>query len=375
MKRLGAIINLLQCGLLIALSTCHFHAQTPTNSESQRLTAQALESFRSGKHEDAIATATRVVAIERAAPSLNHESLAIALMNLALLQREHFWVIRKVGKDTTNRETLRYVSEKTQAYAISIVKLLEESINLFEKNVGAGSLAAAQAKLELASFVHLVPLAAHKTKYTKAENIEALIREVIDTRTSQLGADSDETVGAKIMLGNVLFERAEYEQSLALYNEAIASTEKSHKTLPEGLVPALRAVLKILSATEQPTLAEQARRKISDITRSVEQMPASDLDLSKRAEEDPIRKVIRDPSTIREGTMIQRSVLVNVTLDEQGRVLEVRAEDPHEKDMFGKSVKEKAEKEIPKWRFRPFVEKGVPRKLRGIVWFPYLIRG
>lgn len=349
-------------------------AQNVGSSESERLTARAFANFKNGMINDAISDATRVVEIERSV-SGPPENLAVAIKNQALLQKEHYWILRKIAAEpSTDREVLRLNSEKLRFYQTSIVSLLAEAIGLLEKAGKGGSLLGSDAKFELAWFLYRVPAAGWETSFSKPETVERLFQDVIQTRSRILGETDDATIWAKILFANFYYGQAEFERSLALYRQTIAASEKKHPVLPAVMLAPLRAQLRILVATDQQGEAAQIRDRITKLT-GINDEESPEIDLSGRSKEDYLEKLMNDPRTITEGLKKQKSLLVRVTIDESGKPISVEAADPKEKDMFGNNVQKKAAKEVLKWRFRPFIENGTARKMRGVVWFPYLIKG
>lgn len=368
LRRVLALLLFVVVGSVAASS----FAQDVGSSESERLTARAFAHFRNGMINDAISDATRVVEIERSV-SGPPENLAVAIKNQALLQKEHFWILQKIAAEpSTDREVLRVNYEKLRLYRTSIVSLLAEAIELLEKAGKGGSILGADAKFELAWFLYRVPAAGLETSYSKPDAVERLFEDVLETRTRILGETDDATMWAKILFANFYFEQAEFERSLALYRQATAASEKKHPILPTGMLAPLRAQLRILVATDQQGDAVKIRARITKLTGIEEEPP--EMDLSGRSKEDYLKKLIDDPRTITHGLKKQKSLLVRVTIDESGKPISVVAADPKEKDMFGNDVQKKASKEVLKWRFRPFIENGIARKMRGVVWFPYLIK-
>ena len=129
-----------------------------------------------------------------------------------------------------------------------------------------------------------------------------------------------------------------------------------------------------MTALQFDQKAEEISNKISNITGKTISPNDFALDLTLRNKKDESEKLMENPNTITTYLKTIRYLSVEVTVDEKGKVIETKAGKTDDIDINGDKAQEKAEKNIIKWRFKPFVYDGTARKTKGIVWFPYFIK-
>src|SRR5919106_1136966 len=69
--------------------------QEPVRAESDKLTMEIHNLYKQQRFDEAVPLAEKVVNIQRAIRPTQPINLAISLLNLALLQKEHYWYLRR----------------------------------------------------------------------------------------------------------------------------------------------------------------------------------------------------------------------------------------------------------------------------------------
>jgi tetratricopeptide (TPR) repeat protein len=341
-------------------------------SESQKLTKNSLELYQQGKIVEAIELAEKAVSIDMTLPNKNWDDLASSVFNLALLQKEHYWFLAKDSnrQDITKEQVGKNTGKQTK-YFLSIPKNLRQVIDIYENKLKVQSLNLATAKIELGLFENKntdTPM------FPLEKETESLFDSGLQIREKLLGLSDDITISTFFAVADMYEKKGFFEKAIINYEKYIIAIEKKYGTTSQYLLPALRSLAFISFSTENQKESEGIVSRIESITRKKETRLTYYLDLTLRNTRDEFNKLMIDPNTITTYLKKQKWLLVHVLLDEKGNVIDLNAENPLEKDMFGKDVKEKAEKEVRRWKFKPFVYQDIKRKVKGVVWFPYFVK-
>ena len=366
---------ILSLALSVFVSQFGFAQDTP-QTESAKLTQQSYALYQEGKFDEAIALAEKVVEKERNAPNRNWENLATTITNLALLKKEHYWILRKdLANPAISTDDLAKSGTRRIEYLQSIEALLREAIGIYDNKLKIETIQLATIKFELAAFLNRLGGPFSDAKSTGASEVEKLYADALALREKLLGDGDEQTIFAMMSLVDFCRNSANFEKALPLYQRLISVIEKKYGKNSEHLPPVLRAYANLLITTEQKAEAVEIVNRISSITGRAENLPEADFDLSRRNTKDKLQELIENPNTISEGMKKQKWLQVRVLIDEKGKVLEAKAAETPEKDFKGKNVMEKAEKEVLEWRFKPLLVEGAARKMRGVIWYPYLVKG
>jgi tetratricopeptide (TPR) repeat protein len=359
--------------LLYTISTPLAFSQNNQLAEAQKLTRQAYALYQQGKFDEAIALAEKVVNVEKNSSNKNLQNLAVAVLNLALLQKEYYWILKKdLSRKDISKEQSDKSRDKRVAYSQNIEESLYEVIKIYKDKLKSESPQLASAQIELAKFLDRFNEEGVDPLY-KSE-IVSLYSEGLGLREKLLGTGDDLTIATILDAANFYQKIGEFEKSLPLYEKYIQSVEAKYTNKSELLLPALRASAALLAAIENENEANEIVKRISLITGKTEKLPEASLNLTIRNKANKSLELIEDSNTMRSYLKKQKWLLVNVVIDENGRIIEAKAGNVQEKDIFGKNIPEKAEKDVFDWKFKPFVYKGMSRKIKGIIWYPYFVK-
>lgn len=357
--------------LFCSLSNLFIHSQTTNSSESQRLNQQVASLYQEGKYEEAIKIAEKIVDIQKSKSDRDWISLATAISNLAKLQKAHYEALSQMGP-AVNLSKEKYY--KKMNYLESIPALFEEVIKIYNKKLKLQDLRLAESQFELASFTNRTQGAFPYLGSTETEKIENLYSKSLAIRERLLGENHDLTLSTVLTIADFYHNDGEFEKSLPLYKQFIEEIEKKYGKDSQYLLLPLRTYGKLLSAIDLKEEFYEVTKQISNITGKSESKSDYILDLSLRNKRNKSTELIEDPSTITSYLKKEKFLMVNVLIDEKGRVVEAKAGETEDRDIKGNDVQKKAEKKVLNWKFKPFIYNGKPRKIRGIVWYPYFVK-
>lgn len=373
MKRLLSII------LVISIFVISKYSQTNDLTDTQKLSLEVSELYKQGKLEEAIPIAQRIVEIQRKDKNSRLDDLATALKNLFILQTLHYNLLAKErensteGKDEWSEAKVKRVKYNVK-YMESIPTLYNELAEIYEKKLKTENLNLAEIKFEYASYLSSTQGKMVGLRSSEPEKAEEFFNQSLQIREKLLGESNDLTASTIYKIADFYYKEAEYEKSVPFYLRFINIIEKKYGEKSEYLLSPLRNCLIILTALQFEQKAEELRKKIFVITGKTETIPEFSLDLTLRTKEDKSAKLMENPNTITGSLKTMKFLLVEVTIDEKGKVIEAKAGETQDKNIHGKSVQEKAEEDVLEWKFKPFVYDGTARKAKGIVWFPYFIK-
>ncbi len=347
--------------------------------------------------DEVVSVAEKIVKIEKQGGAKNLSNYAAAVMNLALWKKQRLAKKPEIRLVESSTESIKVLLEESE----EIEKLFRELLFIFQNHLDdPPRLAAAQG--ELANFLF--------DSYTSREEIaeaEKLYEESLALREKLFGIDADSTLSTMLQLSDFYFQTGEFEKFLLLYRRLTSNIEKKYGENDTRLVPVWRLYVGFLITTDRETEARELLRRGSLITGEQVVVPIANYKLFNRAAEEinnvigtpritytdssPI--VIPNPTDVRKNpvgrggvydrppttsglivtgrlqlpTSISKAnnILVNVLIDEMGVVVEANPVVANEK------VKKEIIKKVAKWKFKPFIDDGVGRKMRGVVHILY----
>jgi len=342
---------------LFCIVSTNLFAQNPPDSSINKLNQQLALHFRNNELSKAYPVAEEIVAIQRRLKNL--PDLAGSIKNLAIVLSSYDKQLRKELRDSkTAQERRGEILGTKRRFYVTIPALFEEALDIYEKKLKARNLSLAEAKFQYAFYITRYQGEYPRRTY-ETKKVENLLKDAVEIRKDLLGKDDDLTLFSLITLANFYQDDAVFEKSIALYDIYIRDVNEKHGKKSMYLVPALRQLARFFVAIDNQTEARKIVDQITEITGMKEAFPAQKLDLSLRNKKDVEAKLVLNlPITkyLKKGKWL----LVNVEIDEKGRVAKVNSENPNQKDIFKKDVKEKADKEVKKWKFKPFIYKGKP---------------
>jgi tetratricopeptide (TPR) repeat protein len=361
--------------------------------ELQNLNRRIPALIEQGNFDEVVSTAEKIVKIEKQGGAKNLPNYAAALMNLALWKKQRLAKkppVMLVQDATSSVVVLLKEAEDTE-------KLFRELLDIFQNRLEDPSqLAAAQS--ELAAFI-----AVYYDSPEKIEEVKNLYENALALREKHLGADSDSALATMLQLSAFYFQTGEFEKFVPLYQKFVSTVEKKYGENHKRLIPAWRLFSNFLITTDRRDEAITLLRRVVALTGRNEILPVADYKLVKRAAEKlddtigrpQVRYTDSSPIIIPNPTDVQRNrpqpggtysrpqttsglivtgrlqlptaisgannISVNVLIDENGSVVEAIPNVPNEK------VKKEISKKVLKWKFKPFIEAGVGRKMRGVV--------
>lgn len=318
--------------------------------------------------------AEKIVGIEKNVPNENLQNLATAMTNLAHLKIEHYHSeMRKSPRKNATKNEADKLHNIIVNYPKEINSVFKEVIKIYEKDLKIETNKLILTKLELAQFL-IRDANEWNAKSEETKEADKLFYQALSLQEKLFGSNDDATLSLILTVANFSQKNADVEKSLPLYQKFIQLVKKKHGENSPILLPALREYASILVTVERQDEANEIIKKISDISGQIERLPEPTYDLSLRNTEDKFSALMENPKTITTYLKKMKGLYVNVLIDENGRVIEARAGTTQERDIKGKNIQEKAEKEVREWRFKPFLYEGKTRKMRGVVLYPYFIK-
>jgi len=360
--------------------------------ESQKLSQQILILYQQGKFDEAIPLAEKVLEIERKSSNKTFEKIASATINLAVLRKErvkkYFTLSKFYSYDAANNMispikeagTFQNAFEDFQAAE----KLLREVIKLGKKEPKQESAQNATAMNELAWLLQnsyrMIALPQSKNEF---EEIEKLYAQAMALREKLFGNDNDVTLITVLQLAEFYAERANFEKALSLYERYISAAEKNRGKDYKNLANPLQAYSRILLSTDRESEAGEIIKRVAQITGQNIEPPQTNFTLSFRTDDWKVGSLNSSTIFLSQESMKQvdaansslsstsvrkvgnkskiTRINVKVAVDETGKVLTAEADTKDEK------AKLNVEKDVLKWKFKPFVYNGEARKMKGFV--------
>jgi hypothetical protein len=385
------IILIALCFLLLSPIV---YAQQNSQAELQNLNRRIPALIEREDFDEVVAAAEKIVKIEKQGGEKNLANYAAALMNLALWKKQRLAKKPQVTLVTSFTQSAKVFLKESE----EIEELFRELLAIFQNNLDdPARLASVQG--ELARFLF--------TSYVTREKIDEagrLYEQSLALREKHLGVDTDSTLSMMLQLSEFYFQTGEFEKFLPLYQKLTSTTAKKFGENDKRLIPAWRLFSGFLITTDRRVEAIELLRKVSSLTGRGEVVPAASYSLLNRAASkinntigtpivtytrssplimpnptdvlrtrptSPTATVTRPPTV--SGSIVSGrlevptsisaayTILVSVLIDESGSVIEAAPIVPNEK------VKKEVAKKVLKWKFKPFAEDGVSRRMRGVV--------
>lgn len=353
-----------------------------TPNKSKELTEKMIALFQNEKLDDAIEVGEKIVKLEKEANSVDTISYTNALLNLARMKRDVFLILRtKLINGKIESGSRIAASQKASENAKQSDFLYREALQLNEQGGRSETTQTADIKGELAWLIQNY-LGSKKS----IDDSEKFFLESIALNEKLRGQDAEQTLFVVLKTGDFYNEYDNYEKALPYYERYVQSVEKTSGKDSPILVNALRPIAKILLTTFQEQEAKDVVKRIEELTKKSEEMPKPDLDFHLRSKDSVAMTMKLIPQyqeeikyframlkaqgrTLNSNNISQVSkllrVLVNVVVDEDGKVIETVA-DTKIKD---KKLAKRAEAEVSKWFVRPFFYNGVKRKMQGELYY------
>lgn len=331
--------------------------------------------YKQGKFGEAINIAEKIVEIQKKDRNQDWQNLAVALKNLVILQKQHDDILyNELRNSNLSEETANKIRFKKSRYYNTIPTLFEEVIGIYTKKLKTENLSSAETEFEFASYLSKTQGIYPGMGSIETEKTEKLYNHALLIRENFLGESDDLTLSTVQQLANFYQNDAEFEKSLPLYQRFIKEIEKKYGKNSQYLLASLRIYEKVMRAIQADEQVELTNKQISDVTGKTEALPEFDLDLTLRNKKDVSAKLSVSPNTITGYLKKEKFLLVNILIDEKGKVIEAKAEETQDKDINGKAVQQKADNDVKNWNFKPFFYNGIPKKMKGIIWYPYYIK-
>lgn len=387
MKRIISIA--LCCLALFSFARAQETPQTALQTLNRRIPALIEQ----GNFDEVVSIAEKIVKIEKLGGDKNLPNYASALMNLALWKKQRLAKkpqIALVQDFTTSIKVLLKEAEE-------IEDLFRALLSIFQTNLNDPKRLAA-VQCELAGFIF-----ASYDKPEKFDEAEKLYTQSLALREELFGADADSTLSTMLRLSEFYLQTGEFEKFLPLYQKLISNTARKYGENNKRLIPAWRLFSAFLITTDRETEAVEILKRAALLSGKTEILPAANYKILNRAaskidntigapivrytDSSPI--IMPNPTDVRRnrptlsgtyarppttsGKIINgrlqipvsisgaKNIPVSILIDENGSVIEANPLIQSEK------VKKEITKKVLKWKFKPFVDEGVGRKMRGVV--------
>jgi len=357
---------------------------------TESLNGQIVKLYQEGKVEEAIPLAEKVTALEKKAGK-DSEGVAAALTNLAMLHTARYKALQQDLDNTTEKSKRSKLVGAWRKAAERAEELMVVAMKIYDKLELSDTVAAAAVKTEMASMLtdYEPFLASFVPTPKRGEDAHRYYREALATYDRAIGPDSEQSLDLVMKLAFLYVRASHFERGLNYYERYVSAVEKLRGKSDKSLVPALRGVMEIMLITDQKDSASKIAERIASITGQPEKTLVPQPILSSRASslepvegfETPIfystlvfnfyPRNMFVPSHSTSVTFINTTVQrigVKILVDERGNVVEANLTDPSNPKM--KVVEDAAMKA----KFHPFVYKGVPQKMSGVMVYTKISR-
>lgn len=403
------IISTILLSLFLIVPTFSQSDNSKNQNEINKLNQEILSLYQAGKLEQAIEISDKAVKLAKKDDLTDKFELAILSATSARLKKEMFQkLLQQIYAGQKSKEEYQKMRKELDGYAIDAEKDYEDAIKIFD-DLKSDSQQAAAAKGQFAWILYKHPgkpqqkIITDPNKLERFEKAEKLYLESIDSYDKTLGQDSDSSLIASFDIGEFYLTWSKFEKAIPFYERFIKFFEKKYGSNQQSLVPALRALAEIAVMTEKETEADTLAKKINAITGKEETPePIFNLQLRKKFSASKTQVLVETirPEDLTSGfetynnrlailrggrrgepdtkynhsenssfSIKNRTVMVEVLIDEKGEVEEAKAVfDENKKDSI-KKLKQESEKAVKGWKFEPFEYKGEKRKMRGFVFY------
>lgn len=332
------------------------------------LTEKSALLYQQGDFEKAVEAAEKVVKLEKNEKSKETNSYTNALLNLARINQGYILALQnKADASDLSDSKKTDLSRKTSEIVADTETLLRQILKLNEDGGRDQTTQNADAKRELAALVQNYNPAKPTVMSARAriDEAENLLAESLTTYEQVKGKDDEKTLAVVLQNGDFYYRYANFEKALPFYERYIQTAENARGTSYPDLAETLRRYEAILFTTFQDSKADEALNKIEKITGKKEQANPVNLSLNLRSG-DAVAFGARTMQASR-GNVRPFSgatvISVKVVVEENGKIVEAIA------DSKDKDLRARAEKEISKWRVRPFTYQGNTYRMRGYLTY------
>ena len=355
-------------------------------------TKQVFALNNEGKLDEAISLAEKIVEMENKSRSLNAPSYSILLDNLIKLKDKRIKQNHLLlNSDKSSKSEQNQALKKMKEDARYTEKLFNAILSVYKNEIKTDTVHLASVKRAFASFLN---------QYDQRNpRIEQLYSEAMTSYAAILGEKNENNLFTIFELSRYYFDNGRIEESIPLFEKYIQIVEKNYGKESKYLVPVLRYYTVILLTIDSEDEAKKRAAQISGITGEDEPLDDKILDISSRSPDSRI--TIRlgylrnspgrnlppetlfgkslSPETLNEARLqktdgilsvdksykdiIYTENSVKVLVDENGKVLEAKS--MSDDDKYAKKV----ENAVLKWKFKPIIYQGKPRRLRGVVLY------
>lgn len=292
-----------------------------------------------------------------------------------------------------------------------ILNLLGKAIEIYEQELRAENLHLATAKFELAQFYEKYNPPAKgssgwEAHLKKLSEIQELYSQSLALREKMLEKNDDLILINTYYLANSYLQSADFEKALPYYEKYILEVQEKYGKKSVDLLPALRSSAAIWRMIGRDEIVEKISGQISEITNEKEDLSQEFLPLSARSKSFKYNGInnilgqfssskpygitgdgrvaaadIDSTNSIRGRPQSQtpnfsfivpggnskfkpaKVIKTFITIDTEGNVSDAAAETDDS------DIKEKVEKEVKKWEFKPFVYKGKMLEMKGVIYY------
>ena len=299
-------------------------------AEAKKLSLEVVKLYQAGKYDEAILLAKRAVELKEKALGKEHTSLADSLNNLGAL----------------------YMAKEEYRDADAAYK---RSLAIYEKAEGAESLSLTLMLDKLAWIRYGLGLNG---------DAQAMLERSLRIKEKATGKESTEVGQSLVYLAQLYEKQGIYKYAVPFYQRAVEVLEKINAagTFQAQVAEKCSCTMKLnkqKGAEEFERRAFEKRLKAGEISEKIQ--GAFGAVLAGKA---IFRQEPSYPPGARQGR-ISGSVIVQVTVDESGKVINARTLCGH--DYFARTSEEAARR----WRFTPTMVNGVPVKVVGTITFNF----
>ena len=338
----GALIAM-GCCLLVALPCAAARGQAAGGGASQsqpvseltRLSAEVVRLHGEGKYDEAIPLAERALELSERSFGSGDRRVADALSNLAAL-----WFGKK---------------EYEKAGA-----LYQRALPVYEATAGA------DAEQTVGVLNRLIVIAVNRRDFGRADKLSQRVVEITEKR---YGADNIETARALVSRAELYRIQGDTKKARDVYARILDIAEKSPpESVRIGITQSLVNYLGILYARGADDAETERINRLLRVVRDALSEPGQPVRGGVLNGKAVYRAAPEYPPVARENRD-QGTVVVQVLVDETGKVIEARA-------VSGASpaLRQAAESAARRWRFTPTLLSGVPVKVSGTITFNFALR-
>lgn len=344
------------------------------------------------------------------------EDLAKTSFDFAMLRKRIFDALNEKLTNSMFRFSGEERMEFLKLYSKNAEKLedlLKGTIKIYEQELKIENVTLAIAKFELARSKGSYKLASGKssdwkTRIEELNEIQNLYLGAFALLEKLLSKNDEMILTVAYHLADSYVHSGDFEKALPYYEKVITGISEKYGRKSEALLPRLRSSVAIWQMLDRTDLVEKLSSQILEITGRKEDISETLLDLSARAKSFKYKGIDRTlgrisnsmPIGIRQGgtdfeaadfdtvnsirgrpegqpprfkyiipgeskVKLSKVIRAFIVVDIDGKVIEAKAKTDDLK------IREKIEKEVKKWEFKPFVYEGKEMKMKGVIYYNY----